>query len=229
MPRRFWSPDDLKQLAELYPMRPTKEVAKALNRSLASTYGTAAKLGFKKSQAFLDSEESGRLRKGQSRPGTERTQFQKGHAPANKGLRYPGWAPGRMAETQFRKGQRTGVAARNWTPIGTILADYEGYLRIKVRDAQHGKEATGFGNTKVWPLLNRHLWEQHNGPIPPNHLVKFKDGNRSNCTIENLELVSMADNARKNSMWHSLPRELAEIIQLQGALKRKLRRADGQK
>jgi HNH endonuclease len=56
----------------------------------------------------------------------------------------------------------------------------------------HGKEPTGFGNTKVWPMYNRWLWEQHKGPIPPKHMVIFKDGDRSHCEIGNLELLSTA-------------------------------------
>jgi hypothetical protein len=204
----------------MYPSRPTKAVAAVLQRGLSGVYQMATRLGLKKTSAFLDSDESGRLQKGQSRPGSVATQFQKGIVPFNKGLKRPGWAPGRMGETQFKRGQRTGIAARNWRPVGTILPDAEGYLRIKVREAQHGKEATGFGNTEVWPLLNRHVWVQYNGPIPAKHLVAFKDGNRANCRIENLELRSMADNARRNSPWTRLPREIAEVIQLNGALKR---------
>ena len=229
MPRRFWSPEDLSRISELYPDQPTANVARLLDRGLSGVYGMAAKLGLKKSQAFLDSDKSGRLRKGQTRPGTEQNQFKKGHVPANKGLRRPGWAPGRMGSTQFKKGCRSGIAARNWKPVGTITADTEGYLRIKVREAVYGKEATGFGNTKVWPLLNRVVWEQHNGPIPPKHLVMFKDKNRQNCAIENLELRSMADNARRNQMWNNMPRELAEVIQLNGVLKRKIRKLYGKK
>jgi hypothetical protein len=132
-----------------------------------------------------------------------------------------------MRETQFQRGNRTGVAATNWVPIGTIRTDADGYLRIKVRDAVYGKEPTGYGNVRGWPLYSRWLWEQHHGPIPPKHIVTFKDGDRAHCVIENLELLSMADNARRNSMWSTLPRELAELIQLNGALKRKLRTASG--
>jgi hypothetical protein len=225
--RKFWSDDDRNRLAELYPLRPSSEVAKTLGRSVSSVYGMASKMALLKSPAFLESEESGRLHKGETRAGTERTQFHKGHMPANKGLRRPGWHAGRMRETQFKKGERSGVAARNWRPIGTILPDAEGYLRIKVREAVYGKEPTEFGNVRVWPLYNRHLWEQKHGPIPPRHLVVFKDGDRGNCVIGNLDLLSMADNARRNGMWQSMPRELAEVIQLNGALKRKLRMANG--
>lgn len=227
MSGRPWSAADRARLAELYPSLPTKRVAQLLDRPLTGVYATAKKLGIQKSEAFLDSPESGRLRKGQTRPGSEATQFPKGHVPLNKGLRRPGWGPGRMKETQFKKGVRSGIAATHWKPIGTILPDAEGYLRIKVREATYGKEATGFGNTKVWPLYSRYLWEQHNGPIPPKTLVKFKDGDRQNCCIENLHLISMADNARLNRMWGRFPPELSAAIQLNGALKRKLRRLDG--
>jgi hypothetical protein len=225
--RRFWSDEDLTLLAALYPSLPTQAVAQRLQRTLFSVYGTAQKRGLKKSPEFLDSEESGRLRKGEFRPGTEHTRFKKGQVPANKGLRRPGWAPGRMRETQFRKGDRTGVAARNWRPIGTILPDPEGYLRIKVREAVHGAEATGFGNVRVWPLLARHVWEQGHGPIPPGHVVAFKDRDRGNCAMDNLELISRAELAHRNRMWGRLPRELAEAIQLNGALKRTIRSRNG--
>jgi len=229
MKRRFWSDEDRRKLVELYPFRPTAEVARVLERGISGVYGMAAKLGLEKSAEFLDSEESGRLRKGMSRPESVSSQFRKGSVPHNKGVRRPGWHAGRMQETQFKAGERSGIAAKNWKPVGTILPDSEGYLRIKVREAVHGAEATGFGNTKVWPLLGRRVWEEHNGPIPPKHIVAFRDKNRQNCAIENLELMSLADNARRNTMWGRYPRELSEAIQALGALNRKLRAGNGEK
>lgn len=226
---RAWSAADLQQLAALYPAKKTSEVAEVLGRSVSAVYGTAQKQGLSKSEEFLASDESGQLRKGETRLGMERTQFPKGHVPANAGLRRPGWHAGRMKETQFKPGVRSGNAARNWVPIGTILRDSEGYSRIKIREAVHGQEATGFGNVKVWPMLNRYLWEQAHGPIPPKHIVAFKDGKRENCVLENLELITLGDNARRNAMWNRLPPELIEVIQLGGQLKRKLRRLDGEK
>jgi hypothetical protein len=226
-PRRYWTAAELERLAKLYPERPTAEVAKTLGRGIAGTYNMAKKLGLQKSEGFRNSDLSGRVRKGHAARG-ERTRFVKGQTPANKGLRRPGYAPGRMKETQFKKGQRSGVAAKNWVPIGTILPDPEGYLHIKVREALPG-EYFGYPNKKAWPLLHHQVWKEHKGPIPPKHLVVFKDKDRSNCAIDNLELISMADNARRNSMWATMPRELAEVMQLNGALKRKLRSIDGKK
>lgn len=228
MSGRPWASEDLRQLRALYPDRPTRHVAEELRRPIASVYNMAAKQGLHKSAAFRMSPESGILRKGETRPEAVATQFKKGQVPANKGMRRPGWAPGRMAETQFRKGQLSGRAAKNWKPIGTILPDSDGYLRIKVRDAMHGKEPTGFGNSQVWPFLSRYIWAQHNGPIPPKHTIVYKDRNRKNCAIENLECVHRSELARRNGMWNLYPRELAVAIQLNGALKRKLRRLEEQ-
>lgn len=218
-----WTDSDRQLLRALYPDRPTRELAALFQRPVTSVYAAASKLDLRKSEAFLRGPESGILRKGQTRPGCIATQFQKGQIPANKGLRRPGWAPGRMRDTQFRKGERTGIAARNWKPIGTILPDSDGYLRIKVREAIFGTEPTGFGNVRVWPMLQRHTWEQHNGPVPAGHVVAFKDHDRRNCAIENLELIPRSELARRNRMWTVYPRELAEAIQLNGVLKRKLR------
>lgn len=219
---RSWSQRDLKQLTELYPTRPTREIARRLRRKIRRVYAKAAELRLKKTPEYR--RRCG-IQKG-SKIG-QAYRFEKGHVPANKGLRRPGWHAGRMKETQFKKGERSGIAAKNWRPIGTIMPDAEGYLHIKVREAVHGKEHTGTGNTKVWPMYNRYLWERHKGPIPPKHVVVFRDKNRQNCAIENLELISMAENARRNRMWSRLPRELAEVIQLNGVLKRKLRSLNG--
>ena len=226
MKRRPWTHQERELVQEMYPHRPTKEIAQTLKCPVTTVYQQAARLGLHKTAEFLASPLSGLLTKGHMRPESVATQFQKGHTPANKGLRRLGWSAGRMAETQFRKGERRGKAAENWKPIGTILQDAEGYLRLKVREARHGQEATGFGNTEVWSLLQRHVWEQHFGPIPAGHVITFQDGQRQNCAPENLECISRADLARRNTMWNRYPRELAEIIQLTGAVKRKIRKQE---
>lgn len=221
--RRPWTADEVEYVRAHYQSTATAKIAKAIGRTVTMVYNRAFKLGLSKGPEFDASPESGRLKKGESRGWEFR--FPKGNVPFNKGLRRPGWAPGRMRETQFKPGQMAGAAKAKWKPIGTITPDTEGYLRIKLRERKPGMEH-GW-NSNVWKLYHHQVWEQHNGPIPPKHIVAFKDKDRSNCAIENLELISMADNARRNSMWATLPRELAEVIQLQGALKRRLRKLNG--
>lgn len=150
------------------------------------------------------------------------SRFPKGHVPVNKGLRRPGWGPGRMKSTQFKAGERSGMAAKNWRPVGTILMDADGYQRIKIREAHPG-EAHGFGNVRVWPLLQRHVWAEAHGPIPAGYNVCFKDGDKTNCALTNLELVSRRDMMKRNTV-HNLPKPLAETIQLLGALNRQIRK-----
>jgi hypothetical protein len=209
---------------ELYADTPTAEIAKRLGRETCSVYRIASSMGLRKSPEYLAGPNACRLRRGDG-VGSG-TRFKPGQVPANKGTRRPGWAPGRMAETQFKKGVRTGIAAKNWRPVGTILTDADGYLRIKIREGIKG-EAYGFGNVRIWPLMQRHVWEQHKGPIPAGHAIVFKDGDRSNVVIDNLDCISRRYLMLRNTV-HNYPKELAEIIQLSGALKRQVRKHEKQ-
>lgn len=218
MTRQRWTADEDATLTRRYPDEPTARIAADMGRKLGSVYQRAAALGLKKSAAYLASPAACRTN---GRQGVG-TRFEKGHVPANKGLRRPGWGPGRMKATQFKPGVRQGIAAKNWCPVGTIRVDAEGYQRIKIREGQPGDRVYGFGNVSIWPLLQRHTWEQAHGPIPAGFAVVFKDGNKANCALDNLELVSRADLMRRNTV-HNLPKPLAQTIQLLGALKRQIR------
>jgi hypothetical protein len=217
--RKIWTAKERELVRQSYPDMKTSKIASHLGRTQEQVYAEAKKMGLKKSAAYLASPDACRLRRGGNIG--EEYRFPKGHAPANKGTRRPGYAPGRSATTQFKKGERSGSAAQNWRPIGTILPDPGGYLRIKVREAPPG-EAKGFGNMTVWPMLARHIWEQHKGPIPAGHKVVFRDGNRKRCEIENLEMISNGDLMKRNTI-HNYPPELKNTIYLLGALKRKVR------
>ena len=59
--------------------------------------------------------------------------------------------------------------------------DGAGYLRDTIlRSKRYAPET----------FLHRRVWMDHFGPIPPGHTVCFKDGNRSNCALSNLELLT---------------------------------------
>jgi hypothetical protein len=217
--RRAWTAKEDALLRRLYPDTPTVAIARRLERSLSTVYQRAYLLGLKKSAAYLASPASCRTN-GRQGMGTR---FQLGHKSWNTGTHWT--AGGRSAETRFKPGVRMGVAAKNWRPVGTILTDGEGYQRIKVREAKPG-EHYGFGNVRVWPLMQRHVWEQAHGPIPKGYNVVFKDGNKQNVALNNLELVSRADMMRRNTV-HNLPKPLANTIQLLGALNRQIRKREG--
>jgi hypothetical protein len=211
--KRLWSADDDAMLAARYPHEPTGAVARDLRRSVASVYARADKLGLAKSAAYLASPAACRLRRGGDVGAT--TRFQPGQAPPNKGLRRPGWSPGRMRETQFRKGERRGVAVALWKPIGTERLSKDGYLQRKVNN--------DLPLQRRWKFVHLIVWEAAHGPVPKGFAVSFRNGDRSDVRLDNLVLVSRADLMRRNTL-HNYPPTLKSTIQLLGALTRTIRR-----
>ena len=59
------------------------------------------------------------------------------------------------------------------------------------------------------------IWREAGNDIPPGHILIFRDGNKANFALENLELITRKENMRRNSV-HNLPKELAELCQLKG-------------
>lgn len=215
---RGWTASELATVREMYADTSTKKIARKLpGRRVSMVYRAAHQMGLRKSTEYLASADACRLRRGDEVG--KQFRYPKGHVPANAGKKMPpGWAPGRSAETRFKKGERSGAALKNWCPVGTIRIDGEGYMRIKVRESNESDICYGFGNVRIWPLMQRHLWVQHRGPIPPGHAVIFMDGDRSNCAIENLDCISRVDLMRRNTI-HRLPAPLREVIILKGAIR----------
>ncbi len=213
MTRRPWSRQDESLLRRIYPDTPTAQVAGRLTRTVAAVYAHADKLGLNKSPAYLASPAACRFRRG-DHVGA-RFRFQKGHIPAHKGLRRPGWACGRMRETQFKKGQLNGMAARRFMPIGSTRT-CQGYLYRKVA-------AIPGPWTHNWKQVHVLLWESLHGPVPPGHVVVFKNGDRTDIRPENLELIHRRALMARNTV-HNLPKPLAQTVQLLGALRRKINR-----
>lgn len=132
MRKKFWTAIEIEILRRHYPDMITRAIADALGRTERQVYSKAASLGLKKSEEYLASPHACRLRRGDN-VGAE-YRFKKGHVPANKGLRRPGWSPGRMAETQFKKGEMSGAAQHNYVPIGSLRVTKYGSLEQKVTD-----------------------------------------------------------------------------------------------
>jgi hypothetical protein len=166
-------------------------------------------LGLKKSAEWLASAEACKLRRNPEVGASRR--FKKGETPWNKGLRHPpGWAPGRIRDGQFKKGNRP----QTWVPVGSRRYSKDGYLQRKVSE-------TGYP-PQDWVAEHVLLWRKKHGCVPPGHKIVFKDGDKKHIVLKNLEMISNAEMMRRNSV-HNLPPELQKVIQLAGALKRKVR------
>lgn len=207
-----WTAADLCLLRELYPHHPTAEVAARLGRRLTAVYERAARLGLRKTPEYLASPAAHRTngRKGMG------TRFQKGLVPWNKGTHYV--AGGRSAETRFRKGSLSGRAAQLLQPVGAYRVNADGYLDRKVRSDGPPQ--------RRWQPVHRLVWIEAHGPVPADHAVCFRPGRCStvldDITLDALELVHRRDLMARNTV-HRLPKPLAQLVQLRGALNRKIK------
>jgi hypothetical protein len=109
--------------------------------------------------------------------------FEKGQVPYNKGKHPP--TVGRMAETQFKKGQR----AMNARPVGSLRLQSDGYIYIKWQE---------FHGNKNWKQLHKYIWELAYGEVPKGYMVTFRDNNKEHIALDNLEMISMRQNVRMN-------------------------------
>ncbi len=211
MARRIWTAAEVAHLRATYADTLTATIALDLGRSVSKVYAKAADLGLRKSDAYLASPDACRLRRGDNVGIACR--FQKGHVPANKGLRRPGWGPEPMRRNCFKPGQWPINRDPGFYVLGALRANTDGYIemRISLELGAHG-----------WRALHRILWEDAHGPIPPGHVVRFKNGDTLDCELANLELISRADLARRNSI-HNLPQSLKSAIMALGQFKRRVR------
>jgi len=190
-------------LSRDYANTPTAELAARMGLDKAQVYRKANAMRLTKSAEYLASPAAHRF-DGVSTRGNGG--FRKGNKPWNTGLKGLDIG-GRSAETRFAVGGKP----HNWRPIGTERYNRDGYLMRKVAD-------TGYPS-KDWQLVHRLVWEEHHGPIPPSHVVAFRDGDKTNIAPQNLELVHRADIQLRNSV-HNLPGPLREVVLLKGRLTR---------
>lgn len=116
-----------------------------------------------------------------------KSSFKKGHSPWNKGLK---GLPSTSPDTKFKKGH---LNLATFKPIDSERMDKDGAIEIKVENRQK--------NGKFWKRKHIVIWEDHHKrSVPENHIVRFLDGNKYNFAIDNLILVSRAENLMLNHL-----------------------------
>lgn len=216
-----WTDDQLALLEELYPDHPARVVAAKIGRSPTSVYQMANKLGIQKSEAFQQSDLSGRVQRGRQDPRLRANQFKPGLTPWNKGVKGSTGTHPNSVRTQFKKGSKTGAAQHNWVPIGTERITRDGYLERKVTDDPNIQPQ------RRWVGVHRLVWEAENGKVPAGHVVCFLPGRKTTdskkITLDAVELVSRGELAKRNHPRARDP-ELGRLIQLKGAITRQVNR-----
>ena len=197
---RKWTEEEMRILRELYPHTRTEELCNILNRSARSVYSQANTNGIKKTQEYIDyllSIEADRLRK----YGIA-TRYKKGNPTWNKNVK--GYMGANV--TSFKKGQ----LPHNTKSIGDEKLNKEGHTLVKI-------------GHKKWIRKHRLIWEQANGPIPKGFYLRIKDGNKDNYNLDNMELITQAENMRRNTI-HKYPEELKNTMRALQKLKRTIKK-----
>lgn len=201
-------------LVKNYSTMLSQDIAEKFGCSLYSIYTKAYSLGLKKASDFSNSPMSGRIQKGQKLSTT--TQFKPGHTPFNKGRKLEEFLSPekieKMKTHQFKPGHKPYNTGKN----GEIRwRHHPGYYFIRQAENK-------------WEFLHRYLWEQKHGPVPKGYNIIFKDGNRRNCTMANLECISNAELAEGNR--HTkYPSEIRKAIELNNKLEKQIRKHETDK
>jgi hypothetical protein len=182
MKPKFWTSALEHMLIKLYPNNTNREIAMQLNARETQVQSKAFKLGLKKSKEFMLNH-------------VLKTTFKKGHVPANKGKKQTEFMTPEAIEktksTRFQMGQ---------LPHNSVGVK-DGDITIRMDHKKRGGKAYKYIRLALakWYPLHQYLWEKMNGKLPKGHCLWFRDGNTMNCELSNLELISRAENMRRNS------------------------------
>ena len=191
-----WTPDMDNILKENYPYKETSEVAKMLGLTTKQILCRARRLKLHKSPEVVKG-----IR--------ENGMFLKGHVPFNKGMKQHEFMSEEVIQktiaTRFKKGQIP-VNVKN---VGYERITRDGYVEIKTE--------------KGFVLKHRMLWEKYYGKIPKRHVIRFKNGNKQDVRIENLELVTFENNMKDNTI-HNYPPEIKTAMRRISKLKRMVKK-----
>jgi len=118
---------------------------------------------------------------------------------------------------------RTTASVRVWLKKHRYIMDSESIKKLDIRRTNTFKKGHIPQNTKKdmdvvirhskkmgdckfirisknnWYPYQIYVWEGKNGPVLKGYIIRFKDGNRMNCNIENLEMISKTDHLKRNN------------------------------
>ena len=210
--RSIWTATLDEILALMYPHCASQLIAELLGIKATVINARADRKGLKKTKQHLRDAQYQRMANNPEPYLAAR--LKPGNVPWHKGTK--GLQIGGK-DTQFRKGNTpqtsVPVGSESWTAPGRRRLKKVSYLRRKVAEPN------------VWKFVHIIVWEEANGPVPPGHIVRFVDGNTKNIVLSNLVCITRSENSRRNSPWTTMPRELAEVVNMRGQLVRQINKA----
>lgn len=110
--------------------------------------------------------------------------IEKGNKPWNTGTK----GVMKANVTTFKKGQKP----HNAKPVGYERITKDGYIELKIAEPN------------AFEMKHRYIWQLAHGPIPKGHVIVFKNTNKQDCRIENLEIITRGELARLNQSYKHL-------------------------
>lgn len=181
-----------REFIELFPTTSNKELAEKFGVTINFVARKGCKLKLKKTKEY----------KSLLSKTPNAGQFKKGNISHNQGKKLSEETKEKIKNFMFKKGNKP----HNARKIGDEYTDKDGYLWVKTEEPN------------VWKLKH-HL--AFNEPIPKNMYLIFIDGNKRNFDKSNLQLISQAENMRRNTI-HRYPDELISLIRVTKKLTRKI-------
>lgn len=191
VPRFRFTKEQIAEIKRDYATTMNQDLAQRFNCTIHAVHNAGFRLGLKKDKEFIRKVAKDNFT--EDHPARKHW-IKKGTSPPNKGKKQKEYmskeAIERTKRTRFKKGH----IPANAVPVGYERVDRDGYIYIKVE-----------GKRKL-VLKHRYIWEQHFGAIPRGNNIQFKDGNKHNCDIENLYMISRGEQMRnENSASKNLP------------------------
>lgn len=186
-------------IAESYLTMTLSEMASKLNRSIGAVHKHMKRNGLSlPADIMLQRMQRGHvnLQLGES------YRFKNGNTQANKGTK----GMVKPNSGSFKKGNIPVNVRRD----GDERVSVDGYVEVRV-------------SAGVWRLKHRMVWEQAKGPIPVGYNIIFEDGNKLNCDIDNLRMVTDAELMQSNTIMR-YPANLRAAMKNVKKLKRTIER-----
>lgn len=94
----------------------------------------------------------------------------------------------RTEATRFKKGN------------ASYRTKKEGTIKVWKKSGKRSKRVMMKNTEGKWVCYAKHVYEKQNGKIPKGYVLRFKDGNQENCSIDNLKIITRIESVLENSI-----------------------------
>lgn len=207
--RLKWTEPERAVIQDMYPSAKMEDILAALpGRTYKAITLQARLMGVGRSKDIM--REWGKAV--QQHPNSIANRFKKGNIPVNKGSKMSKDIYDRCAHTMFKKGN-----------IPHNTKEKNGIVTVRLHKGSQKFYKWVRVELNKWKQLHRVVWEAEYGVIedPINYIVVFKDGDTLNCELDNLELISRAENMRRNSV-QNYPEQVKKLIRIKQGFSKRL-------